>query len=251
MRLRITVKEPVEPGGKNTTMPAYQTTPFKAMPKLLVAGTPEYLFGSYNDKTGPTLGFVISDSAVTTTGTVTFQITSGNIPVVGAKITVVGTANASGNFNVTNGTILTVTTTNSGVCTVTYAITSSTVAANTADNGQVSIPQVETGETLANGASIPASMPYNNVNANLNQALTAVATFPSLPTAAVITLQQAVFDIDAEYANIATVATVSGGVVTASGSQITVDPTLGRFFRFNVTGVSGGTAPTVAAKLLL
>src|SRR5260370_26155847 len=130
-------------------MPFYITSPFKPVPKLLIQGTPEYVFGSFNDKTSPTLGFVISDSAVTTTGTVTFQITSGNIPIPGALITVVGTANAAGNFNVTNATILTVTTTASGVCTVTYAIASSTVAIGTADSGQVQIPQIENGDLIS------------------------------------------------------------------------------------------------------
>lgn len=232
-------------------MPSYQTTPFKASPALLVAGSPQYVWGSYNDKTGPTFGYVISDSAVTTTGTVTFRITQGNVPIVGALISVVGTSNASGNFNVTNATILTVTTTDAGICTVTYAITSSSVAVGTADSGQVLVPQTEVGETLANGSSVPVAMPFGNTTYNLNQGLTVVVSFPSFPTTAVVVLQQAVKDIDSEYATVATVATVTGGVVTAAGSQITVDPTLGRFFRFNVSNVTGGTNPTIIAKLLM
>ena len=73
---------------------------------MLIQGTPEYVFGSFNDKTGPTQGFVVSvQSNGSTTGTILFQITSGNVPVSGALITVVGTTNAGGNFNVTNATI--------------------------------------------------------------------------------------------------------------------------------------------------
>ena len=232
-------------------MPAYQTTPFKAVPALLVAGTPQYLWGSYNDKTGPTFGYVQSDSAVTTTGTLAFRIVSGNVPVSGALITVVGTSNASGNFNVTNATILSVTCTAAGICTVTYAITSSTVALGTADSGEVLIPQPEIGEALTAVSSVPACMPYGNTLANLNQGLTAVVSFPSLPTSVIVSLQQAVQDIDSEYATIAVVATVTGGAVTAAGSQITVDPTLGRFFRFSSGAVVGGTLPTIVAKLLM
>ena len=48
-------------------------------------------------------------------------------------------------------------------------------------------------------------------------------------------------DIDSEYANVATIATVAGGAVTGS-SQVTVDPTLGRFFRFNNGTVVGGSS---------
>ena len=232
-------------------MSQYQATPFRAAPKLLVAGSPEYLWGSYNDKASPTFGYVISDSAVTTTGTVTFRIVDGNVPIVGALISVVGTANASGNFNVTNATILTVSCTAAGICTVTYAITSSSVAVGTADSGQVLIPQPEVGEALTAVSSIPACMPYGNALANLNQGLTAVVSFPSLPTSVTVSLQQAVKDIDSEYATVAVVATVSGGVVTSSGAQITVDPTLGRFFRFSNGTVVGGTLPTIVAKLLM
>jgi hypothetical protein len=94
-------------------------------------------------------------------------------------------------------------------------------------------------------------MPYGNTLANLNQGLTAVVSFPSLPTSVIVSLQQAVQDIDSEYATVAAVATVSGGVVTAAGAQITVDPTLGRFFRFSNGTVVGGTLPTIVAKLLM
>ena len=232
-------------------MPAYQTTPFKAVPVLLVAGTPQYLWGSYNDKTGPTFGYVISDSAVTTTGTLTFRIVSGNLPAVGSLITVVGTANGSGNLNVTNAQILSATTTSAGISTVTYAITSSSVAAGTSDSGEVLIPQPEIGEALTAVSSVPACMPYGNTLANLNQGLTAVVSFPSLPTSVIVSLQQAVQDIDSEYATVAVVSTVVGGAVTAAGGQITVDPTLGRFFRFSNGTVVGGTSPTIVAKLLM
>jgi hypothetical protein len=63
-------------------------------------------------------------------------------------------------------------------------------------------------------------------------------------------LQQAVQDIDAEYTTVATVVTVSGGQVQ-SGGQITVDPTLGRFFRLLNGDMVGGTLPTIIAKLLI
>jgi hypothetical protein len=233
-------------------MSAYITSPFKPSPTLLIPGFPTYLWGSWNDKTGPTTGNVLSNSAVTTTATVTVQILSGNVPFVGAKITVVGSQN-SANFNVTNATILTVSAAmvpDAGIYTLTYAI-SSTTQGTLLDGGQFIIPQPEVGEALAAGASVPAVMPYGNATFNQNQGLTAVVSFPSLPTSVIVSLQQAVQDLDSEYATVATVATVSGGAVTAAGSQITVDPTLGRFFRFSNGTVIGGTLPTIIAKLLM
>lgn len=249
-------------------MPTYQTTPFKASPVLAVAGTPTYLFGSYNDKTGPTLGFVISDSAVTTTGTLTFQITSGNIPIVGALITVVGTANATGNFNVTNAVILTVSTTDAGVCTVTYAITSSSVAVGTADAGQVSVPQTEVGETIANGtatASVPVATPYNNPEMQEGKSLSATITFPNTGNLSSVTavLQGADIDLDSEYRTVHTFTAVGAannkynfqsgedvqapsatpGTITSNPGGVNV-PNY-RFWRFNLTAVTG-TGPVIA-----
>jgi hypothetical protein len=93
-------------------------------------------------------------------------------------------------------------------------------------------------------------MPFNSMGPNLNQAMTVVASFPSLPTSVIVYLQQAVIDLDSEYQTIATIATVAGGAVSGS-PQITVDPTLGSFFRVLNGTVVGGTLPTVVVKILL
>lgn len=229
-------------------MPTYQTTPFKASPALAVAGTPQYLFGSYNDKTGPTVGIVISDSAVTTTGTVTFQILGGNVPVVGSLITVVGTANGGGNFNVTNAAIVTVVCTDAGICTVTYVITSSSVPASTPDNGHVIVPQPEVGETVAVPTkSVPVARPYNNPEVQEGQALSAVVNLGAGLSAVTATLEGADFDLDSEYTTIHTFG-VSGLSSFQSGQDVvaagTANPgganTLNyRFYRFNISALTG------------
>lgn len=231
-------------------MSYYISSPFKPAPAVLIAGKPEYVFGSWNDRTGPTFGNVLQDSSVTTTATVVFQIRSGNAPVVGSQIYVRGTANSAGVFNSpTTGIVLSaVTNFSTGVCTVTYAI-SSTTQGVTADAGEVEIPQPEVGEAVTDGSSVPVSLSFSTANPDEARGLTVVVSFPSIPDAAVVTLQQAVFDRDEEYADVATVVTVSGGVLSASG-QITVDPTLGRFFRLHISGSSGGTLPTIVGKIL-
>ena|ERR1700678_1220443 len=234
-------------------MSQYIKSPFKPSPILAVAGTPVYLLGSYNDKTGPTVGFVISDSAVTTTGTVTFQITAGNPPIVGALITVVGTANASGNFNVTNATILTVTTTNTGVCSVTYAITSSTVAVGTPDAGQVIIPQTEVGETTAAFpySSVPVAVPFNNPEMQEGKSITASINLGSGLSAITAVLQGSNFDVDSEYQIIHTfVAAGAAGVYYFQSGQDTpaiagnanpggVNILNFRFYRVQITSATG------------
>lgn len=233
-------------------MPAYQNTPFKEPVQVLTAGLPAYLWGSYDDRSSDSFGYIISNSAVTTTATVTFLVTSGPVPKVGDFIAVRG-AGRSANFN-TTGTVLTVSAEadaagiQNGVVTVTYAISSTTLG-TLADVGQVQCSRVEVGETLANSNSRPVALAANNGETDQARGLTVVISFPSIPTAAVVTLQQAVIDRDAEYSNVAVVATVAGSAVTV-GPQVTVDPTLGRFFRLNITGVSGGTAPTIVGKIL-
>jgi hypothetical protein len=235
-------------------MPAYILSPFKPSPVALYAGTPVYLWGSYNDKTGPTLGTVLSDSGNGTTSTVTFQITSGNIPLVGALITIIGTGNDGGAYNVTNATILSVSTTTSGACTVTFANTATSTSAP--DSGFVQIPQPEVAEVVpvplsaVTESSAPCAIAFQNAQSNQGRGLTAVVSNPTPMASGTITLQQAVQDIDSEYADVATVATVSAGVLI--GGQITIQEVLGRFYRFHLSGYaqSGTTTATLVGKIL-
>lgn len=246
-------------------MSQYQTTPFKAPVQLGVAGTPSYLLGSWNDKTGPTLGYVISDASNgTTTGTLIFQIVSGNVPVVGALITVIGTANGSGNFNVTNAAIATVSVTEQGVATVTYTIASTaTPTVQTQDAGQVQVPQPEVGETVSGStySSVPVARPFNNSNIQEGQSLTATLNLPSGGSLSgiVAVLQGADVDLDAEYTTIHKFAAVTGAnthesfqsgtdtqFITATAAPGTIGNNPGganllnyRFYRFSFTSITG------------
>lgn len=252
-------------------MTQYIKSPFKPMPPLLVANSPEYVLGSWNSKTGPTLGNIISDSAVTTTATVTFQITSGNIPTVGSTITVVG-AGRSANFN-TTGTILTVsapTQPDSGVYSVTYAITSTSLSTG-ADSGLVAIPQPEKGEDITGLAGSPAvyssiavAAPFNNPNLDQGKALSVTVSSPAINGTAAFTvsLQGADFDIDSEYQDIAVVATVTAGSYGAtghfnsgqgaSGTPAGVNLSNWRFYRLNIssaTNLGSAGQTTVVGKI--
>jgi hypothetical protein len=242
-------------------MSFYIKSPFKPVPVLLVQGRPEYAFGSWNDKTVPTFGYIISDSAVTTTATVTFRIVAGNAPTVGSLITVVGAAN-SVNFNVTNAQILTVTTTDAGICTVTYTITSSTVAANTPDGGQIIVPQPELGDALtsAGGASAPVCCPASPSQQS-GKSLSATVKLPaqqagvtSTLSAVTVVIQGANFDEDGQYVTIGTITaagTASGGPNTYEWQSGQGDDTGGtlasgdvnlpnfRFYRLNATAATG------------
>ena len=247
-------------------MPFYVTSPFKAQPALLIQGTPEYLFGTVNNKTAPTFGNVISDSGTGAISTVTFQILTGNVPIPGALITVVGTANATGLYNVTNATILTVVMAaaggvQAGVATVTFAGTGT--SATLSDGGQVIIPQIEIGDLFT--APIVAALPVSSIPAAGVVGATTVgrsmgatvslpptsAAFPSTLAGVTVVLQGANRDLDPEHNTIATIGTgLAAGTVTdwQSGQGDTATGTLAagsvnllsfRFYRLQVTAATG------------
>jgi len=228
-------------------------------------GTPEYVYGSLNTQVGPTLGYIISDQAAATVATLSFQIVSGQIPIPGSLITVEGSANSAGIFNTTNGVIITSVVNDYGVCTVTFAI-ASTTQASTADAGQVyvAVPEIPDNLTAAivatistNGAaSFPVAAPVgataNGRSISVTVDLLASSTvYPSTLTGVTVVLQGANLDFDAEYNTIATVVTaLAAGTVTdwQSGQGDTATGTLAagsvnfpnfRFYRLNVTVATG------------
>jgi hypothetical protein len=197
---------------------------------------------------------------VTTTGTLTFRIVSGNVPAVGSLITVIGTVNGSGNLNVTNAQILSATTTDAGISTVTYTIASSIVAAGTPDVGQVLVPQPELGDILAAfpASSIAVACPSSPGNQS-GKSLSATVKLPaqqlgvaSTLSAVTVLIQGANFDEDAQYNTIGTITaagTASGGPnvydwqsgqgnsgTLASGD---VDLINFRFYRLQVSAATG------------
>ena len=246
----------------------YLKTPFRPTPTLLIQGSPEYVYGSLNDKTGPTLGTIVSDSAVTTTATVTFRILSGNVPTPNSLITVVGASN-SANLNVTNGTIITASTTDAGISTVTYAITSSSIAPGTADSGQVyvAVPEVPdnlTASIVSNlatnaGASIPVAAPVGSTSVGRSISVTVnllanSATYASTLSGVTVVIQGANKDRDDYYNTIGTITAAGAagniydwqsgqGTDKSTGTGVLADGDVNLpqflFYRLNVTGATG------------
>ena len=246
----------------------YLKTPFRPTPTLLIQGSPEYVYGSLNDKTGPTFGYIVSDSAVTTTATVTFRILSGNVPTPNSLITVVGASN-SANLNVTNGTIITASTTDAGISTVTYAITSSSIAPGTADSGQVyvAVPEVPdnlTASIVSNlatnaGASVPVAAPVGSTSVGRSISVTVnllanSATYASTLSGVTVVIQGANKDRDDYYNTIGTITAAGAagniydwqsgqGTDKSTGTGVLADGDVNLpqflFYRLNVTGATG------------
>lgn len=226
-------------------MPLYNSPALR--PQLLQKGTPAYLFGGLNMLQGNTQGYVTKTALATNVATVSVSITTGPIPLVGDLITVWATSQQTGLFNVSRGVITAVSiTATTGVGTISYALTGTNQSA-TADAGAFLTEPGETAETLTtNTSSQPVTIQAPQGDSQFTVPM--AVSFPSMPTAATVTLQVAIRDIDAEYTNTTTVVTVAASAFTAGP---TVQATLqrGYVYRVRITGVTGGTSPTVTVKL--
>lgn len=241
-------------------MPAYSNSAFAPLPEVAIPAKPAYFFGSLPTGTQDTLGTVTNVALTTNVATVTITISAGNIPVVGNFITVAGSTNTSGLFNINQAKITAISgTASTGVYTISYALTHANVT-SVADTGMAYIPIAETSEALANSTSVAIYVPSNELRDLGQRNITVATTFPSLPTAATVTLYTAIANnpqaASPEWTSMGAVAVVAGGSVTtpanasANGGLVTFTTPSGRFFRVVITGVSGGTSPTVVCKMI-
>ena len=235
-------------------MPSYQNNPFAPAPILLTAGWPSYLFGNLPTDIAPTRFQVTNVALTSNVATITGYVQEGNIPAVGSLISIRGVQAASGAFNVSGVAIASVSiNATTGIGTITFALTNANVT-SVAAAGLAIVPQSLVFDALANGASIPCVPPINDPLCDSARTFTVQTYFGSLPTAATVTLQGSSTNNDADYQNLTAVggstaaATVAGGAVTLSQAQYTL--TNERFLRLIVSGVTGGTSPTIAASIL-
>lgn len=234
-------------------MPAYSNSAFAPLPEVAIPAKPAYFFGSLPTGTQDTLGRVTNVALTSNVAAVTITIYAGNIPVVGNFITVAGSTNTSGLFNINQAAITAISgTASTGVYTISYALTHANVS-SVADSGMAIIPIAEVPETLANSTSVAIYVPSNELRDLGQRSITVATTFPSLPTTATVTLYAAINNnpqaAAPEWTSMGVVATVAGGVETA-GPLVTFATPAGRFFRVIITSVTGGTLPTVVCKMI-
>lgn len=239
-------------------MPLYNTSAFAPLPEVAIPAKPAYFFGSLPVDTDDTYMRVTSVAVLSNVATVVGTIFRGNIPAVGNLISIQGTTSNGGIFNVKAAAIVSFSgTPSTGVYSITFALTNANIG-TTADSGMALIPIAETSEVAANGTSVAIYVPSNELRDLGQRSITVATTFPSLPTAAVVTLYTAVSNTDnpSEWTSMGAVATVVGGSVTVptgastNGGVATFATPAGRFFRLVVSGVSGGTSPTIIAKMI-
>lgn len=228
-------------------MPLYNTSAFAPLPEVAIPAKPAYFFGSLPVTTQDTQARITNLALTSNVATITATIYQGNIPVVGNLISVQGASNAA--FNVSAAAITVITgTPATGVYQISYAVTHADIA-TAAGTGMAIIPIAETSEVAANGTSVAIYVPSNELRDLGQRSITVATTFPSLPTTATVTLFTAINNNPSEYTSMGVVATVAGGAQTV-GPLVTFATPAGRFFRLVVTSITGGTSPTLTAKMV-
>jgi hypothetical protein len=232
-------------------MPAYVNSPFTPAP-LLIEGVPNYLFGSKNYRQANTRINISSITSSTASAIVTGTIVEGEIPLVGALVSIQQTASQSGAFNVSRaaltGSAFTATT---GQGSLTFSGTFSTQSA-TADAGTSIVEVPEIPETLVAGASIAICI--QQPRSGGQRTITTEVSFPTMPTAATVVLQEAVTNEDGNFTTVSSTTVPNGVVAAVESGAYTTGPvaqftlTQGNFYRFLVSGITG--TGTIAAKIL-
>jgi len=211
---------------------------------MLQPGVPGYAFGSWNANAPTTLMQVTNISLTSNVATVTVLVREGNIPAVGSLISISGTTTASGAFNVSNIAITGVSiVAATGIGTITFALTHADVP-SAADAGQAYVPVPEVAEALSNSTSQQFGV-QEDVGMNDNaRTVTWSTAYPSAPGAVTMDLQASLFDIDGQYVKV-------DESTNAAGEQRSITLQNFRFLRLKASGVSGGSSPSVIAKILL
>ena len=234
-------------------MPTYSNSAFAPLPEVAIPAKPAYFFGSLPVTTQDTQMRISNVALTSNVATVVGTIFQGNIPAVGNFISIIGTTSTGGVFNVNQATITGVTgTASTGVYTITFALTHADIA-TVANTGMAIIPIAEVPEAAANGTSVAIYVPSNELRDLGQRSITTVCSFPSLPTAATVTLYTAIANnpqaAAPEWTAMGTVGVVAGGVQTQGPLQTWETPA-GRFFRVIVSGVSGGSSPLMVVKMI-
>jgi hypothetical protein len=182
-------------------------------------------------------------------------ILEGFIPVVNSLVSVQGTQTTTSggapNFNVTGATVTAVSiNSTSGVGTITFALTSSNIT-KIADSGMAIVQTPEVGDALtasvATQTGLQFAVPHTTSADPQGKNIQWAYDFPVAPSTASIQLMGAMFDQLDEYSAIDTVSTA---IVAAGGESRVVNTSQNwNFLLVQVTAASGGTNPTVVAKI--
>jgi hypothetical protein len=227
-------------------MPTYVNSPFSTA-QLAQKGVPCYLFGKYNYKQANTKMLVSNVALTSNVATLTVQITAGEVPIVGALISVAQTQSTAGLFNVNRVPLASVTIdATTGAGTVTFALTHADVV-SAADTGSAIVEVPEIGETPAAVKSAACYISPSAMDAEVT--ITTAVTFSTVPTAITVKLQKAERDVDSEYTTITGDAAVISASAYTTGPVVTYTLQGSGYYRFIGSGLTLGSGAGMVAKL--
>jgi hypothetical protein len=222
-------------------VPSYSASPFQPNPVLLLAGQPGYAFGSFAEHSPDVRMQVTTTARTGGTATVGVKIIEGAIPAVGSLISIIGTTQGAGAFNVTNIAITAVSIDSVlGTGTVQFVLAGGTIA-SAADFGTAMVPTQEVGEALTNTASQSFAVPEPTGRNTNEKTVTWSTSYPTAPATVSMLLQGSLFDIDSQYQTIDT-------STNTAGEERVSTLTHYRFFRLKATNVTGAS-PTCIGKI--
>lgn len=229
--------------------------------KVAISGTPAYFYGSLNQDQQDMLAQVTSVACTSNVATIGITIQQGNVPAIGNLLTVQGTANASGAYNVSGVAIASVTAVDAaaGTYTLTYACTTADLA-TAAAAGKAIVPVQEVAEAVAANTSVAIYVPSQEPKDYGVRSITVAVTFPTIQAttgAAIVKIYTAITNngslpgaTGSEWTVMETtgiIGTLAAGSATVSG-LITLKTPAGRWFCLQTTAVTGTN--TIIAKML-
>jgi hypothetical protein len=160
-------------------------------------------------------------------------------------ISIYNSTNSTGAFNVTRAVIVSVSyVASTNVMTITFALTGSNQTA-TADGGSVIVEPGETSEAIVNN-SFSQAVFVQAPEGDAQFSAPISVTFPTLPTAATVSVQMAIKDQSNEWTTLGQIAIVAAGAQT-QGPVSTITLQRGYLYRLSVTGLTG--TGTIVAKI--
>jgi hypothetical protein len=213
-------------------MPFFNAASYAPKSILVSAGSRTYLLGNQAADGG--VMNINSVALASNVGTVAVTGWSGVLPIVGTPITIRGSQQGAGEFNISNVPVTAVSLDSSGTGTVSFALTGTNLS-TAADTGTLSfVPQV-TGEAAVNNAFTITGALARPSGARSQNAVFAQLTLPAVGVTALTATAQVSND-DVNWVTRTETLTVAGSAITAGSVYF---ETTALFVRFALTGLSG------------
>lgn len=221
-------------------MPYFDAAP-NAPTILVSAGSKTYLLGKIAPEGGTM--YVTSVAIATNVATVGVSSFSGALPIIGTQVTIRGTSQSSGAFNVTNAVVTAVTLDATGTGTITFALTSANLSTTT-DGGVLTFEPQVTGETVVNNSfTIPGAL-ARPTGARSTNAVFAQVSLPATGVTALTATMQVSEDGN-NWISTTAVLTVTGSAPTT----VAYFETTALFVRAALTGLAGSGVAVIVVGI--